>query len=770
MFRWFEPLSYCLCGASGSSSALVLALVLVGGMSFYGDPLRAAPPEPAQQRAGTDGPSIDARNADGPSANSRGAQLEKQFQQQIVPLLDRYCLECHQGQAAEAMLDLNRYKQTAAVARDYQTWAELRARLELEEMPPSDAQPQPSPEQRRMLIEWIDAFRTHQADAGAGDPGPVPVRRLSNSEFNYSIRDLTGVDIRPTREFPVDPANEAGFDNSAESLTMSPALLNKLLAAARTVAQHMVLTPDGIDFAPHPVVTDTDRDKYCVQRIIDFYQRQRTDIADYFYAAWQDRPAENGPSLEQRAAASGLSPKYLKQIVARLRAPGPVLPGASSDDDSRQSPPRSSAERDATTADSSVGLGPWAVVRRMWLDLPDDPRQEQAARAGCEKLRDWVMDLRQRLAPTIEDISVRGIHKGAQPFVLWKNGQYAAYRQQPAMEMLPELSVGADSKEIAQALTVPDDSREREEFENEVERFCRIFPDAFYVSERGRDYVGKPKAEQEKGRLLSAGFHSMMGYYRDDAPLMNLMLDSAQRAELDRLWQELDFVTSAPMRQYTGFVWFERTDSSTMRDPEFDFARAEDKSVTTPPMIERLAETYLAKAYRLGADEVAIGAIEEFYRHINEQIQWVERSRLAAQPHHLDALIKFAGRAFRRDLTPKESSDIRTFYQLLRVQDGLTHEEAVEDVLVSILMSPAFCYRVDLAAQTEQRTRLDDDELASRLSYFLWSSVPDATLRQLARQKRLSQPETLRAQVQRMLKDDRARALAVEFGGQWLDF
>ena len=66
-------------------------------------------------------------------------------------------------------------------------------------------------------------------------------RRLSNAEYDYTIRDLTGVDIRPTREFPVDPANEAGFDNSGESLAMSPALVKKYLDAARRVADHIVL-------------------------------------------------------------------------------------------------------------------------------------------------------------------------------------------------------------------------------------------------------------------------------------------------------------------------------------------------------------------------------------------------------------------------------------------------------------------------------------------------------------------------------------------------
>jgi hypothetical protein len=85
----------------------------------------------------------------------------------------------------------------------------------------------------------------------------------------------------------VDPANPSGFDNTGESLTMSPALLKKYVAAARRIADHVVLKPAV--FAPHPVVTDTDRDKYCVHRIIDFYKRHQVDLADYFFAAWRHK-------------------------------------------------------------------------------------------------------------------------------------------------------------------------------------------------------------------------------------------------------------------------------------------------------------------------------------------------------------------------------------------------------------------------------------------------------------------------------------------------
>ncbi len=143
----------------------------------------------------------------------------------------------------------------------------------------------------------------------------MPARRLSNAEYDHTIRDLTGVDLRPTQEFPVDPANKAGFDNSAESLAMSPALVKKYLDAARGVADHLVLKPQGFAFASHPVVADTDRDKYCVRRIIDFYKRQRTDYADFFLAAWRFRHREAlgrpNASLADFAAEAGISPKYL---------------------------------------------------------------------------------------------------------------------------------------------------------------------------------------------------------------------------------------------------------------------------------------------------------------------------------------------------------------------------------------------------------------------------------------------------------------------------
>ena len=229
---------------------------------------------------------------------------------------------CHGQEKAEAKLDLAAFSSLGEVAAGHQTWQTVLERLEAGEMPPEEAKKQPTADERQAVVAGFATLRQHEAERNAGDPGVVLARRLSNAEYDYTIRDLTGVDIRPTREFPVDPANEAGFDNSGESLAMSPALLQKYLAAARQVADHLVLKPQGFAFAPHPVVTDTDRDKYCVKRIVEFYQRQPTDLADYFLAAWRfkHRAALGQPdaTLADAAAERKVSPKYLATVWSAL--------------------------------------------------------------------------------------------------------------------------------------------------------------------------------------------------------------------------------------------------------------------------------------------------------------------------------------------------------------------------------------------------------------------------------------------------------------------
>ncbi|MDB5300983.1 MAG: cytochrome [Phycisphaerales bacterium] len=682
-------------------------------------------------------------------AASDQGDLDGRFRATVQPFLQTYCVSCHGSEKPKGDLDLSPFTSLGAVTKDFPRWELVHERLAAGDMPPAKAKQHPDAQLRREVVDWVEAVRREEARRNAGDPGPVFARRLSNAEYDYTIRDLTGVDIRPTAEFPVDPANEAGFDNSSESLAMSPALLKKYIDAARRVSEHLVLKPDGLSFAPYPVVAETDRDKYCVRQIIDFYQRQPTDYADYFVAAWryEHRAALGKPSaaLADVAGETKVSAKYLTTVWSVLNE-GPQE------------------------------VGPVAALQAMFRELPapDGARQPEGVRTGCEQMRDFVVGLRGKLTPEVKNLPAPGINAGSQTLVLWKDRQMAANRRRYAGGALTLQASGlAPGSAAARAMTVPEDKDAAQQYEATFHQFCSVFPDAFLVSERARVFLDAASEKKSglTGRLLSAGFHNQMGYFRDDGPLYELVLDDNGQRELDRLWHEFDFITGSPVRQHSGFIWYERAESGFLRDTDFDFARAEDKDAASEAKIQRLAEVYLAKAKRLGANETALEAVADYFHRISASIRWVEQAQAAAEPRHVEALQALAERAYRRPLREAERADVAAFYRSLRKEDGLTHEEAVRDTLVRILMSPHFSYRVNQAIAGDEAVRpLSDYSLANRLSYFLWSSMPDQELLGLAARGELHRPDVLIAQARRMLRDDRARALSTEFAGNWLEF
>lgn len=130
---------------------------------------------------------------------------------------------------------------------------------------------------------------------------------------------------------------------------------------------------------------------------------------------------------------------------------------------------------------------------------------------------------------------------------------------------------------------------------------------------------------------------------------------------------------------------------------------------------------------------------------------------------------KFAERAFRRPLQAAEVDKLVAFVDLAKAQ-GQTVDQGVQLALQAILTSPHFVFRVEVDPDPAslEKHPLNDFELASRLSYFIWSSMPDEELLQAAREGRLQDPAELEAQVARMLEDPRAEALIDNFAGQWL--
>ena len=700
------------------------------------------------------------------SAQRGQPNLERQYTDTVRPFTVKYCVSCHGEKGIAAQFDLRPYTTMASVVKDHEHWALVLSKLEAGEMPPAVSAAQPTPAERQAVVAWVDAMRKAEARRNAGDPGLVLARRLSNAEFNNTIRDLTGQDLKPAREFPVDPANQAGFDNSGESLAMSPSLLTKYLQAAREVANHMVFKPQGFAFAPHPMLVETDRDRWAVNQIIDFYKQQNTDYSDYFAAAWRykHRAALGSPraTLASIAAENNLSPKYLATVWRTLE-------------------------------ETKESIGPLAKLQEMWREIPAG--NASTARMASDRMRDYVVQIRKKIEFTYTPIRVKGLGETAQPFLMYRNRQYASNRrnfnraalqvegEQLSAVELAKLQTNAPAgqfdaldnqsrmaaekaaaaKKADLDLQVP--AGQRAPYEAAFGRFAAVFPDFFYVSERGRYF---PDLTRDTGRHLSAGFHNVMGYFRDDKPLYELLLDEAGQKQLDQMWRELDFVALGLTRTFVQFFLNESGEARGLRR-ESEGARPADKEITSEPIVMELAEAYRNRIRQLNHAE-ANTAVEEHFAWVNTELRWVEKAKVESEQTHLSALLDFARRAYRRTLTQAERADLLAYYRTLREKDGLSHEDAMRDALVAVLVSPDFAYRIDLVDANDRVRPLDDFALASRLSYFLWASMPDDELLAVAAKGELKRPEVLVRQARRMLKDSRVRGLVTEFGGNFLDF
>ena len=254
-------------------------------------------------------------------------------------------------------------------------------------------------------------------------------------------------------------------------------------------------------------------------------------------------------------------------------------------------------------------------------------------------------------------------------------------------------------------------------------------------------------------------FHYAIKYHRDDRFLTEHILDDAARAQLDQAWTDL----LTAFDYHNAFLRFVAR--------KFKLELEEGRGAAN------LGQEWIQKA----PDEP-----RQFLKTLSEQYASAQRALEAAEPGHIMDALRFAQLAWRRPLSDAEKSRLRSFYANMREEAKLDHPEAIRALLARVLMAPAFLYRVEspiradreagtgvsvaVAPQGRGVVPLSDSELASRLSYFLWSSIPDAELSRAAAAGDLRKPEQLIRQARRMLRDPKARRFATEFFGQWFGF
>ena len=190
----------------------VLVAPLVMTMSMLGVAQRAPAPTPILNAASTDG-----------------------FDTIVKPFLSAHCVTCHGHEKHKRDLNFEAFTSVSSLIDQRDRWEEVVRKLRDRQMPP-DEEPQPPEHQRQAVAAWLARELARIDRLTPPDPGRVTARRLNRAEYNNTVRDLLGVDAHPADDFPQDDSGY-GFDNIADVLSLSPALMEKYMTAAERIVR-----------------------------------------------------------------------------------------------------------------------------------------------------------------------------------------------------------------------------------------------------------------------------------------------------------------------------------------------------------------------------------------------------------------------------------------------------------------------------------------------------------------------------------------------------
>lgn len=702
----------------------------------------------------------------------------------VEPYLAAKCYSCHGGEKTKGDVDLKQFAADPKLAAEFEIWTKVKDTIDNGDMPPKKAK-QLTDEEKSAITGWVAHGLDALAESQSGDPGPVTMRRLTNAEYDNSIRDLTGRDYALAKEFQTDGGGGEGFTNTGDVLFTSPASIDKYFSAARKLADHSTIMPGtGIVFHPQRIgLRGPEQVKAQAQQGLYVWYQQKAaphlpkDFepmreGDYMLACWKHRYQQT--PLEQLAKDMKLSIHFLNNWWRLVNSTEP----------------------------KSRFLD---LTRVAWRNLPADEKTATDQIKGIEAdLLSWNnpkkpgagVQRHQQDSDGIRAYPMQGSVAGKAHAMLCFGDVGDGNKGDIAIVNYIEVQVGKQKLNYLDWLKKTLEETRKQLATNPAPANLEELKAYLGELEKVRSAYGKhPQAgrQLEPNKLafaaptvfalpLPKGAHWLKAETRLDM----------ENPEVDEATIQWTMTTDKP-RDMTQIipgvltVWKRSTKASGRTMDDFNKMKQ-----AFPDMFERRLEEVAANLYRGGkpglsvyyfSDEQLGQLLGEKDRKQLEAMKndwrYAAPAKLAApQEKEYDGLLLghlryFAQRAWRRPLSPEEGQKLEGLYFEGRSKQ-LDRESAAREVVVRVLVSPNFLFKAEtlppVASNTSTDLPLNAHELASRLSYFLWASLPDWELRKAADNGSLLKPEVLAAQTKRMLKDPKATALAKEFAGQWLKF
>lgn len=615
------------------------------------------------------------------SAGSSVPRGKDYYEKQVLPVLQKFCYDCHGDGMDKGNVALDKHGDFAAAFADKKFWDNVREHVDTHVMPP-EKKPQPSNEERAVIVKWIED-EVFWVDPSHPDPGHITLRRLNRSEYNNTVRDVFKVDSRPADNFPPDDTGY-GYDNIGDVLSLSPLLMEKYLKEARKVADEAVWVKTTGRLA-------RDKSAHEFQDIGDVSDRLADDVRSITkngdIAAKFEVPASGVWRAELEVSAIQAGPEKVKLAV--------LVDGTE-------------VRQFEVNADLKGSKGEkWERVR---FDLP--------MKSG------YRMVTVRFLNDFYDEKASDANHRDRNAFMRYFSFQGPLVFRTPDQSKL--LDWLCDGKRIAPASLT-------------------LLGSDF---DAGSSDVG---VDDERICFASSGeAHRSIDIPADGTYTLRMTVGADQAGpELAKLRVSLGGTVVADAREITvkkSGATEEWTFHPTLKKGPCDFR------------VEFLNDFYDAKgkkdrnAYFNSATLEASG----------DRGSTVDRETLRAW---IDAI---GLKAMRRPLDEADRQKINTLADMV-LQDGGSMVDALKLACEGMLVSSKFLFRggaTPSGAVENGAVPVDEFTLASRLSYFLWSSAPDDELLRLAQKGELR--KNLPQQIARMIGDARAWALTENFAGQWL--
>jgi mono/diheme cytochrome c family protein len=672
-------------------------------------------------------------------ASGAGAALASPaatFQANVRPLLKQYCYECHGNGKHKGDVALDRDQDVGAVHDHSKIWETVMERVHAEEMPPDDADLQPSQAERDAISGWIEHELFH-LDPNNPDPGAVTIHRLNRAEYNNTVRDLVGVDFQPANDFPADNSGY-GFDNISDVLSLSPVLLEKYLTAAQNVLDQAIPT--------------------------ELVKSRTVHLAANLMAVGFNADGDRGDgwmplgSLEEDGVSTTTNFSAGDYNVGVLAFATPKGKYASSNKPLSQVPVVLTCMLDDTI------VGTWKI------DVPEASARVFTMRIGIPAGKHRLAFVNHHLRGGKNELILKNGRPGPlQGGTIWVKsvdleGPLATATHRFTADQLAATGEGASLSGGSRVLP-----------HNGEVALTYAVPAAgeYFVRVQASAHQAGPQPVQMELRLDGQPVHT----FAVIAPA-KLAVPPGQRVFSMVLLNAVPQVYEYRMKLPAGDHRLSAAFVNEFTDPKnpnpnlrarsllidnFELASLTDPA-TLPPRpapIERMFEAAATPPVPTG--------MAAFFAHLSGRKPVSPTP--AAQARAIVA--EFAHRAWRRPVAPAEVDSLMGLYTSAAAS-GKSFDASVKYALEATLVSPYFLFRGEvppavttLASGAVLAQPVSEIALASRLSYFLWSSTPDDELLGLAEHGLLRQ--NLDAQVRRMLAAPKAHALVSNFAGQWLE-